>query len=249
LPQRDLVFLPYLASWLTQTLVERGDLEGAARALGLSSDPGQRDPTAAAVWRYGRARLRIARGQTRLGLSDLLACGEALDASGAATPPICQWRSRAALAHARLGGDREEAAPLAAEAVELARAWGAPRPLGAALRAQALVHDADIEILRESVNILDNSPGRLELARARRPRGGAAPGGTPRRGARAAAPGRGARRRLRHLTVSGPLGIVVRAWEPGGVGMAVCPLSLDDLGGVAAGVVGCPGPLIGTCSR
>jgi hypothetical protein len=40
----------------------------------------------------------------------------------------------------------------------------------------------------------------------------------------------------------------VRAWEPGGVGMAVCPLSLDDLGGVAAGVVGCPGPLIGTCS-
>jgi hypothetical protein len=28
------------------------------------------------------------------------------------------------------------------------------------------------------------------------------------------------------LTVSGPLGIVVRAWEPGGVGMAFCPLSL-----------------------
>jgi hypothetical protein len=28
------------------------------------------------------------------------------------------------------------------------------------------------------------------------------------------------------LTVSGPLGIVVRAWEPGGVGMAFGPLSL-----------------------
>lgn len=38
-----------------------------------------------------------------------------------------------------------------------------------------------------------------------------------------------------------------RAWEPGGAGMAVCPLSFDDLGGVAADAVGCPGPLIGTC--
>jgi hypothetical protein len=216
-----------------RTLIRPGPARPDRRGrLALRSRPPAHRPRPNAPGTVGLARLR--RSTRRVGCRN---------------PAICQWRSRAALAHARLGGDREEAAPLAAEAVELARAWGAPRPLGAALRAQALVHDADIEILRESVNILDNSPGRLELARARRPRGGAAPGGTPRRGARAAAPGRGARRRLRHLTVSGPLGIVVRAWEPGGVGMAVCPLSLDDLGGVAAGVVGCPGPLIGTCSR
>jgi hypothetical protein len=50
------------------------------------------------------------------------------------------------------------------------------------------------------------------------------------------------------LTVSGPLGMVSELGSPAASVWLFGPLSLNDLGGVAAGVVGCPGPLIGTCS-
>ena len=58
-----------------------------------------------------------------------------------------------------------EAVRLADEELARARAWGAPRAIGIALRARGLVA-GDLESLREAVAVLEDSRARLELARA-----------------------------------------------------------------------------------
>src|SRR5206468_3992325 len=80
---------------------------------------------------------------------------------------IVPWRSLAATAHHHLGS-RPEARRLAAEEVDLAQGFGAPRSLGVALRVQGLVEGGSrgIEILETAVNVLAASPARLEHARA-----------------------------------------------------------------------------------
>lgn len=72
------------------------------------------------------------------------------------------------MALTKLGGQRERALELAAEEVELARKWGAPRALGHALWTQGVVLSgtAGEESLREAVAVLEGSPARLEYARA-----------------------------------------------------------------------------------
>jgi DNA-binding CsgD family transcriptional regulator len=82
------------------------------------------------------------------------------------TPGLVPWRSQAALA---LGGENaDEARRLAREELELARVFGAPRTLGVALRAAGLTGLANegIRLLREAVAVLEDSPARLEHARA-----------------------------------------------------------------------------------
>jgi DNA-binding CsgD family transcriptional regulator len=66
-------------------------------------------------------------------------------------------------------GRRDEAGPLAEEEVELARAWGAPRALGAALRVAGLVEGGErgLALLEEAVEVLNESPAKLEDAKAR----------------------------------------------------------------------------------
>jgi DNA-binding NarL/FixJ family response regulator len=56
---------------------------------------------------------------------------------------------------------------LARTEVDLARSWGAPRPLGRALRILATLGGAaGIDSLREAVALLEDSPARLERAHA-----------------------------------------------------------------------------------
>ena len=64
-------------------------------------------------------------------------------------------------------GRRAEARELAEEGVEIARAWGARWPLGAALRISGRVTGgaAGLEQLREAETLLRDSPARLEYAR------------------------------------------------------------------------------------
>ena len=82
-------------------------------------------------------------------------------------PAVVPWRSAAALSLAELGR-HEEARELAADEVQRARSFGAPRAIGVALRAQALVGPpADRwDRLAEAVAVLAGSPARLEHARA-----------------------------------------------------------------------------------
>jgi DNA-binding CsgD family transcriptional regulator len=66
-------------------------------------------------------------------------------------------------------GDRTQAQAVAEEAVHRSRQFGAPRATGVALRAAALVADADDRLrgLREAVSVLEHARSPLELARAR----------------------------------------------------------------------------------
>jgi DNA-binding CsgD family transcriptional regulator len=83
------------------------------------------------------------------------------------TPAIVPWRSLAATAHHQLGA-AGEARRLAAEDVDLARQFGAPRALGVALRVQGVVEGGarGLERLQEAAAVLAGSPARLEHARA-----------------------------------------------------------------------------------
>jgi DNA-binding CsgD family transcriptional regulator len=112
-----------------------------------------------------RGALLLALGDPQAALQELLELARRNDAwaPGAA---VVQWRSWAALAHARLG-DAAEAERLVEEELELARRFGTPGGIGGALRVAALVGTGDrITGLQEAVDVLEGSATPLELARA-----------------------------------------------------------------------------------
>jgi len=110
----------------------------------------------------------MARGDLASGLAALLDEGRDFEGVGSHNPAFIAWRSPAALALRQLG-ELDEARRLAYEELELARAWAAPRALGAALRVAGLAEGADrgLELLAEAVQVLDGSPAKLEHAKAR----------------------------------------------------------------------------------
>jgi DNA-binding CsgD family transcriptional regulator len=72
------------------------------------------------------------------------------------------------LALALPAADRVEALALAEEELELARSTGLTRPVGIALRTLGILSDppAGIELLQQSVDVLEGSPARLDHARS-----------------------------------------------------------------------------------
>jgi DNA-binding CsgD family transcriptional regulator len=125
-----------------------------------------------ALFAFGRARLALR--EPEAALAALLACGELSESFGIVNPAFLAWRSAAATALRELG-DGDRATELAAEEVELARRFGAPRPLGIALRAAGLVRGGEegIALLGESAAVLADSPARLERAHTLLALGGA----------------------------------------------------------------------------
>jgi DNA-binding CsgD family transcriptional regulator/tetratricopeptide (TPR) repeat protein len=109
--------------------------------------------------------VRVACGQTREGIDQIRTVGRRWEAIGARNPDLAPWRAHLAQA-LLLTGQREEARVLADEHAALARTWGAHRPLARALRVQGLTADGKdgTALLRESVQVARDSPGRLELA-------------------------------------------------------------------------------------
>jgi len=146
--------------------IERGDLEAAAElsqtgdAMGLAEDRLYLDQFLVA-----RSRLRIAQGDVREGVGDLLWCGERLEPYDAAWPG--DWRVYAAPALASLG-DSQAAAGLGREQLAIARRVGVPGGLGRSLRSAGLAIGGSegLELLEEAVSILEDSSARLELAHA-----------------------------------------------------------------------------------
>ncbi len=112
-----------------------------------------------------RGRLRLLHREHARGVEDLRAAAETYAALGFG-PLFSTWRS--SLAAALASTDREEARHLAAEELELARLTGLARPQGIALRALGIVEGAadGIELLRQSVVMLEHSPAPLEHARS-----------------------------------------------------------------------------------
>jgi DNA-binding CsgD family transcriptional regulator len=120
------------------------------------------------IFLQARATLHLVEGDAAAALKDALAAGRIMtEHLRSLTPAIVPWRSLAATAHHHRGAIAE-AHRLAAEEVELARAFGAPRALGAALRVQGALAGGNrgIASLREAVGVLAGSPARLEQARA-----------------------------------------------------------------------------------
>jgi DNA-binding CsgD family transcriptional regulator len=152
---------------LVKTLVDQGELGAAEQALApLDSEAGKGSLIAAEV-RFARGRLRVAQGRFAEGLEDFLSVGVLLTRALVTCPGYLPWRSEAALAYLALG-DRESAGPLADEELELARAFGAPRALGAAKRAAGVVAGGQRGecLLREAIDALERGDARLERARA-----------------------------------------------------------------------------------
>ena len=150
---------------LVNALVEQGELDAAEAALAPFDREIESDYLAAALLRFGRGRLRIAQGRIDEGLADLLGVGELTTRALVTCPSYLPWRSEAALAYL-LVGNHDKAEALADQELELAQAFAAPRALGFALRAAALVAGGQVgeARLRESVALLEHAGARLDLA-------------------------------------------------------------------------------------
>ena len=162
-------FSGHAAAFLADALMEQGRLGDAAAAIARAEQSEALPDSARLLYlRDSRIRLRMLRGDLAGGLADLLDAGRRHDAVGSRNPAFIAWRSPAALALLALGR-RDEARVLAEEELELARTWGAPRALGAALRAAGLVEGGESGLARldEAVQVLAESPAKLEHAKAR----------------------------------------------------------------------------------
>jgi tetratricopeptide (TPR) repeat protein len=159
---------PMALAFLATALIERGELEEARRTIesaGVGDDIP--DHVIFTLLLYTRGRLRLAEGKLAEGVADVLLSGEREVRLGGRTPAGIAWRSRAAVALHRLG-EHDRARELAGEELALARAFGAPRALGRALRMAGLTRPGaeGLALLREAVATLEASPAVLERAHA-----------------------------------------------------------------------------------
>ncbi len=157
---------------LAAVLLDRGRPDAAATAwqtLGLAEEIPDARPLTELL--LTRARLRASRG-------DLAGAG--VDATEAArrsglSGPASMNDQEARLLVARLAladGDRAAARAAVTTAVAVAEAWGTDGAIGAALRLRGNIEQS-VELLRDAVRRLEDSPLRLEHARALADLGGA----------------------------------------------------------------------------
>jgi DNA-binding CsgD family transcriptional regulator len=145
--------------------LERDETPDALRRLidgaGVRYDT---DFTSSSQLRYASGVLRAAAGNHEAAIEELRGCDDS--AFGGENPAMLAWRSAAALSLAELGR-HDEARTLAADEVRRARSFGAPRAIGIALRAHALVGPPAerSKRLAEALAVLAPSPARLEHAR------------------------------------------------------------------------------------
>lgn len=155
-------WLPGAYVLLVEVLILRAELDRAHDALAdLDLEPGS--PWDAVVMSV-RGKLALAEGRAADARANFEAWGQGWHAQNPAI--FGDWRSFTAIAAATLG-DHDAARSLADEELDLARRWGAARPIAVALRALGLATGGaeGIEILREAVSTLDGSEAIVERAR------------------------------------------------------------------------------------
>jgi DNA-binding CsgD family transcriptional regulator len=147
--------------------LERGDTPDSLRRLidhtGVQYDT---EFVPSSQLRYASGVLRAAAGNHEAAIEELRGCSLDHPTFGGDNPAVLAWRSAAALSLAELGR-HSEAQALAADEVQRAQSFGAPRAIGIALRAQALVgpHAQRSAGLAAALAVLADSPARLEHAR------------------------------------------------------------------------------------
>jgi DNA-binding CsgD family transcriptional regulator len=162
-----LLFRLFATGVLVDVLVERGALDEAERQLEPVAGDLEGTLQTVAVVRHARGRLRFAQRRYGEALGDFEAAGEIATRTLALSPSFLPWRSGAALAALALG-EHDRARSSSQEELEVARAFGAPRVLGVALRAAGLVAGGQggEVLLGEAVEVLSGPDNRLEQARA-----------------------------------------------------------------------------------
>jgi DNA-binding CsgD family transcriptional regulator len=161
---------PYNIGFLAHALLEQGSADEAAQVIDRGGFPEQLPPDQVhLVWfRLHRARVRIETGRSpERGVEELRQVGETLRLLPFDNPGTAPWRSWAAEG-LRLLDRNDEARGLATDELALARRWGDPQTIGAALGVLGLVEGgtAGIGLLREAVEVLAGSEARLKYARA-----------------------------------------------------------------------------------
>jgi hypothetical protein len=146
-------------------LLARGELDQAAAIVeGSTLGPVEAVAPIAGPFLEARGRVRLARGRGAQGIADLRHCGRLADLAGLRNPNYLTWRSALALA---LAPDHpQEALELAQTELHLTRRAGSSRAIGIALRVCGLLTGGKdgIELLEQSVSVLEPTPMRLELA-------------------------------------------------------------------------------------
>ena len=186
LPADDPIIRPSALSALIDVHIERGALAQAAAVVRDAWPTGEL-PLSLSISQAlaSRGRLALRMGDPAAALSDLEEAGRRALALAYLNPCALMWRSYAGLALARLG-ERERARELVEEELAIARRFGAPEPIGEALRVRALLApNADmVELAREAAEVLAGSDLRLAHGRAMIDLGAALRRGGHRRDAR-----------------------------------------------------------------
>jgi DNA-binding CsgD family transcriptional regulator len=160
----------YSNIWLARIAQEAGDLD-TARAHLTGDEPPPVEAEVRHLWLRVWIDQLVLDGRAEEALQ---ACDEyERRVRGLDNPVWAPWRSARGRALHALGRTDEAIELLEAELVR-ARAWGAPTGIGRALRMLGASRGgAGIPELREAVAVLEQSPARLELARALAALGGA----------------------------------------------------------------------------
>jgi DNA-binding CsgD family transcriptional regulator len=164
-----LVSWPYNIGFLAHALLEQGEADEATQAIDQGDFPQQLplEQFHHVYVRLNRGRLHIETGSPERGVEELLGVGETARMVPFDNPSCVPWR-RWAAEGLRLLDRNDEARALADEELVLARQWGDPIAIGASLRVLGLIEGgtAGIGLLREAVEVLAGSQGRLDHARA-----------------------------------------------------------------------------------
>jgi DNA-binding CsgD family transcriptional regulator/tetratricopeptide (TPR) repeat protein len=155
--------MAYVAALLARLRIDQGDLAGAHDALAHAGD--ERPPSDGdALLRRSTIELMLAHGQWADALDAVEEYRHRLRSDR--NPGWAPWRSLAAAALDGLG-QRDRALRLLEEELDMARRWGAPGPLGRALRLLGTVSgDEGLALLHQAVEVTEGSPAHLEHARA-----------------------------------------------------------------------------------
>jgi class 3 adenylate cyclase len=157
----------FTAASLSACLIEQGKLKEAQQVLESAGSRGAvPDNVMAAFLLFAQGGLHLAGGNAEAAVSVLREVANRARGWMDQTF-LLPYRSLLALGLVQLG-EVAEARQLAAEELELARAWGTPGVIGAAQRIAGLLADREsgIELLREAVATLEGSGAKLEHAHA-----------------------------------------------------------------------------------
>jgi len=156
----------YLNGFRAIVQLERNDLASARRSIAAVTERPDDDSDGTRYFDNARLAVAAVEGvdpERLLEMADAHAARHARVLNPAYNP----WREYKVRALAKLGR-REEARELAEENLRLARHWGAPGTVGAAVRAMARVSEPDetLPYIEEAAAVLDGGTARLEQAKA-----------------------------------------------------------------------------------